>query len=139
MMDLKKYEKIILCCALALGIFCLGFFIGRDTGENEIIITTSGDTAASDNTITDASDENTPVPSPVEPNVSTQTQVNSKLNINTATSEDLQALPGIGEVLAERIINYRTENGDFQSVDDLLKVSGIGNTKLSNIKPYITT
>jgi len=148
-MDLKKYEKIILCCVTVLGIFSVGFFIGRDTGKNEIIITTSGtpaNTGTTANTVTSAADgtsagtggQTSPVPSPDESEAPAETQGSSKLNINTATADDLQALPGIGEVLAERIVEYRTQNGDFESVDDLRKVSGIGEAKLSNIKPYIT-
>ena len=54
-----------------------------------------------------------------------------KININTATGEELQSLSGIGPSMAERIIQYRTENGKFSSVDELLEVSGIGEKTLS--------
>ena len=59
-----------------------------------------------------------------------------KININTATAKQLQLLPGIGEVIAQRIVDYRTESGPFKSVDDLLNVSGIGDAKLEQLKPY---
>ena len=63
----------------------------------------------------------------------------SKLvNPNTATVEELVALPNLGEVLAERIIEYRIEKGSFTSVDDLLNVDGVGNSRLSLWKPYLT-
>lgn len=58
------------------------------------------------------------------------------VNINTASKEDLIALPGIGETMAERIILYREEHGPFRSVDDLLNVRGIGRKKLERIAPY---
>lgn len=61
----------------------------------------------------------------------------SLLNINTATSEQLQTLPGIGEVLAERILEKRKEMGRFQSAEDLLSVSGIGEKKFDDIKGKI--
>lgn len=61
----------------------------------------------------------------------------SLLNINTATSEQLQALPGIGKVLAERILEKREETGGFQSAEDLLSVSGIGEKKFEDIKGKI--
>lgn len=61
-----------------------------------------------------------------------------KININTATSEQLQLLPGIGESLAQRIIDYRNQNGNFTTTEDLLNVSGIGEKKYANIKDYVT-
>lgn len=60
------------------------------------------------------------------------------LNINTATREELEALPGIGVVLAERIIVRREEQGAFEGADDLLAVSGVGETVYDTISPYIT-
>lgn len=60
-----------------------------------------------------------------------------KVNINTATSEELQKLPGIGESIANRIITYRKENGKFKDIEDLKNVSGIGDAKFNNIKSYI--
>lgn len=59
------------------------------------------------------------------------------LNINTATAEQLAALPGIGPKLAERIIAYRTQKGGFVSVDDLDAVSGIGAHLIDSLRPYI--
>lgn len=61
----------------------------------------------------------------------------SKININTATQTELETLPGIGPSTAEKIINYRKENGKFGSIEDIKKVSGIGESKYSKIKDYI--
>jgi len=61
-----------------------------------------------------------------------------KLNINTATFEQIVDLPGIEETLAQKIIDYRTENGPFQSVDEITKVDGIGETILSDVQSLIT-
>lgn len=61
------------------------------------------------------------------------------LNINTATAGQLETLDGIGQVLAQRIVDYRNANGPFASVDDLLEVNGIGPGILETIRPQITT
>jgi len=61
-----------------------------------------------------------------------------KIDINRAEPWLLEALPGIGEVLAQRIVDYRSENGPFRRIEDLLKVSGIGEATLEQIKDYIT-
>jgi competence protein ComEA len=60
------------------------------------------------------------------------------VNVNTATAADLETLPGVGEVIAQAIVDYRTENGPFGSVDELLDVSGIGDTTLENIRELVT-
>ena len=60
------------------------------------------------------------------------------LNINSATKEQLQTLPGIGPAIAERIVLYREQFGPFKSPDDLLKVKGIGAKKLEKIKPFLS-
>jgi competence protein ComEA len=62
----------------------------------------------------------------------------SKVNINSASAVELEALPGIGEVIAQEILDYRTANGPFVSVDDLLDVSGIGEVTLENIRDLVT-
>ncbi len=60
------------------------------------------------------------------------------LNINTATASELETLPGIGEVKAAEIVAYREEHGLFLSLDDLLKVPGIGPELLEKMRPGIT-
>ena len=61
------------------------------------------------------------------------------VNINTAGVSELDGLPGIGPVLAQRIVEYREANGPFASVDGLLEVKGLGPGILEAIRPQITT
>ena len=61
-----------------------------------------------------------------------------RLDLNTATEEELEALPGIGPALAERIVVYRTENGPYLSVEELLLVRGIGEKTLQKLEAYVT-
>ncbi len=59
------------------------------------------------------------------------------VDINTASAAELDTLDGIGPAIAERIVQYRTKNGNFKSIEELSKVSGIGNNTLLKIKDYI--
>ena len=60
------------------------------------------------------------------------------VNLNTATAEQLETLPGIGPVLAQNILDYRTEHGPFRTVEDLLNVSGIGDARLEQLRDLVT-
>ncbi len=60
------------------------------------------------------------------------------VNVNTASVKELEVLPGIGEVLAQRIVEYRENNGPFKTPEDLLKVRGIGPKKLEEIRDLIS-
>ena len=60
-----------------------------------------------------------------------------KVHLNSATLEDLDALPGIGPVTAQKILDYRTAHGAFQSVDELDAVPGIGPARLAQLKPLV--
>lgn len=71
--------------------------------------------------------------------VSEDTVLNGKVNINTATKEQLKTLSGIGDSTADKIIKYREENGNFSNVEDIKKVSGIGESKYNKIAEKITT
>ena len=59
------------------------------------------------------------------------------INLNTATKEELITLPGIGEKTAEKILELRNIKGNYSSLDELLEVKGIGDTKFNNIKKFL--
>ena len=64
---------------------------------------------------------------------------NTKIvNINKATENELSTLPGIGNSLATRIVEYRKQNGNFKTIEDIKNVSGIGESKFANIKDFIS-
>lgn len=73
-----------------------------------------------------------------EDNTGNNLESNQKVNINTATKEELMKLSNIGESKAEKIIDYRTANGNFNSIEDIKKVSGIGDKLYDGIKENIT-
>jgi len=61
-----------------------------------------------------------------------------KINLNTATKEQLMSLPGVGEKTAEKILSYKTENKSFKKIEDIMGVSGIGEKKFEKMKEYLT-
>jgi len=61
-----------------------------------------------------------------------------KININTASQGELQELPRIGEVVAQRIIDFREKNGKFKKIEEIMKVRGVGEKIFANIKDLIT-
>ena len=64
-------------------------------------------------------------------------QVEGKVNINTATEAQIALLPGLGPKLATEVVNYRTNNGGFKTIEDIKKVSGVGDKKFEKIKDYV--
>jgi competence protein ComEA len=79
-------------------------------------------------------EESPPIPSPPAASPS-----DGKININTADSAALEALPGIGPVIAQRIIDYRLANGPFTQIEEIMDVSGIGPATFERIKDLIAT
>jgi len=61
-----------------------------------------------------------------------------KININTATADELATLPGVGNTIAKNIVEYREKNGNFKTIEELKNVKGIGDKKLEAIKGLIT-
>lgn len=155
----NKTTAILAALVLLFGGFTGGFFLGRNTrvgtiqttktvyetvpGETvilmqEVLVTLPPETTtAPEETIPSRSNPSTQTDRPKETEPKKE-EVTFPVNINTASAKELDALPGIGEVLAQRIIDYRNANGPFQSVDDLIKVKGIGEKTLEKIKPYAT-
>ncbi len=68
----------------------------------------------------------------------TNSSVSTKININTASLEDLDKLPGVGPATAQKIIDYRNQNGPFPNIEAIDNVSGIGPSKYSQMKDLIT-
>jgi competence protein ComEA len=80
------------------------------------------------------------VPGPDDPAIdesSPERSSDGRIQLNRATAIELDDLPGIGPVIAERIVAYRTANGPFSTIEDLLAVPGIGEAKLASLRDLV--
>ena len=126
----KQTFPILLAVTAVFLAFTIGLFIGRNTGHGDIQISHISPAPLHADKL--------PEPAQTQPTVPAQA-VLFPVNINSATQEELTALPGIGETLALRILDYRAENGPFSLPEELLNVPGIGAGKLEAILDLITT
>ena len=157
----NKAAAALLALVLLFSGFTGGFFLGRNTrveaiqttktvyetvpGETVIVLqevlvtlpaaTEPEETAAPDRSMPASSAPKETKPKETKPK---EPEVTFPVNINRANKQQLMALPGIGEVIAQRIIDYRNANGPFSSVDQLINVKGIGEKRLETLRPYAT-
>lgn len=130
---MKKPVNILVILTCVFAAFLGGFHIGRRMNRSPVHIYQITPAAESQpEALEEAQDEDEAVTEETEPGVV------FPLNINTATIPELDELPGIGPVLAQRIIDYRTTCGGYKAVEELLKVNGIGDAKLMEIIDLIT-
>ena len=66
-----------------------------------------------------------------------ETENGSVVNINLASMNELQLLPGVGPSTAQKIVDYRQQNGKFQRIEDIMNISGIGEKTFENLKDFI--
>lgn len=123
----KPRLSILVAVTLLFAVFTLGFFLGRNGshGSVELSVPAAMQTLPPQTTC----------PEPTTPET---VAVTFPIDINRADAEQLTALPGIGEVLAGRIVAYREENGSFLSTQELQSVEGIGEKRLDAILDLIT-
>lgn len=154
-MKLRFAEKLAIILTALMVAFFGGYYLRGTTLSGAVVIETEKAApvtaeAAPETAAVSASE--IPLPSrtpsavvsvsPLEAAASTGEELpeeprDDRLDLNTATLEELDTLPGIGPVLGQRILDYREEYGGFQTVDELIYVKGIGEKTLENIKNLV--
>ncbi|MBQ1169905.1 MAG: helix-hairpin-helix domain-containing protein [Oscillospiraceae bacterium] len=118
----------LLVITILFAVFSAGFFLGRNQNRNTVSVSLPAEFMTVPSVTTEPERAETE-----EPRV-----ISFPISINDADKESLMALPGIGEVLAQRILDYRDENGAFSAPEALLNVEGIGKKRLEEILDLIT-
>lgn len=124
-----KPELLLVTIVLIFFAFAGGFYLGSQNRSDENGIQVSRQSVLPSPSAS-AQESSAPQESSV--------QTDGLLNINTASRAELTELPGIGETIAQRIIDYREAHGGFSSIEELEQVSGIGSKRLDAIRDYIT-
>lgn len=126
----KRPGSILIAVTLLFAAFTLGFFLGRNTDKTPPVL------SVPEKLLT----EPAPTQAPPETTGSLEAApaVTFPIDLNAATEEELTALPGIGPVLARRILDYRGELGAFTAVEELMNVEGIGEKRMDAVWDLVT-
>ena len=123
----KQPVPLLLLLTIVFAAFTLGFFLGRNHSPEPVSLSVPAALMTEPVMVTEAP-ETKPTEQPIV----------FPIDLNTAQEKELMALPGIGEVLARRILAYRNEQGRFASVEELLNVEGIGKKRFEDMIDLIT-
>ena len=136
---MKKPVNILVVLTCIFAAFMGGFHIGRKLNRSPVYIyQTLPEKKPEPEAVSEPEAEIEAEASTEEMVEETEPAVQFPLNINTATVPELDLLPGIGPALAQRIVDYRTIHGNFQAVEELVKVNGIGESRMMDLLDLIT-
>ena len=158
-MNQRKITKLMLVFVLLVAIFTTGLYMGRSGRQGDFVVSTQHGVgpleefvfaAIQEQVAQDAQNQTAPVqvppedaqadpdPSAQEEDVGQADAADKQININVAQVEELVELPGIGPVIAQRIIDHREEYGPFRIIEEITDVSGIGEQRFADIWHMIT-
>lgn len=135
MKQLRLPVVLLLLSGIFAG-FLAGLYVGRNRAGQTIYLVPASTLPPTESVVA-ASAPETPTASEY-PATEYPTTPDGKIDVNLADAIDLTLIPGIGDVLAQRIVAYREQYGPFQSIEELSNVDGIGQKKLNEIMKYAT-
>lgn len=130
---MSKAEGIAILLTAVLISLALGFYFGRNSVRGTMVVSTELPLQEVASDILEASAPPEAISAPVKE----AEEVEWPIDLNTATTEELQMLPKIGPVLAERIVAYRESMGGFVYKEELMNVEGIGQTIYDKLEEYV--
>ena len=137
----NRSVNFLLALTILIAGVTIGFSWGRNTGHQPValsIVQKVTPAVTTPGMVPPVSDTAQATSDPIAPSLETEPPNTGPVNVNTADLKTLMTLPGIGEVLAQRIIDYRQTHGNFQHLEELTNVSGIGQKRLDAILDYAT-
>ncbi len=141
----KQAMSMLVALTLIFSGFTAGYFLGRSHSPGSVQLSVPPALTAPAPKVAETlpatepqSAETEPGETEPAPTQATEPPVTFPIDLNTADARELMALPGIGEVLAGRILAYRQDHGPFEAVEELMNVSGIGEKRLEAVLDLVT-
>lgn len=134
----SKFRMVLLLAAAAVtAVVLTGLYSARPLEFYQVTVeaTPAPATASSQ---AQPTEETIPVEEDTSSEGPQEVLVEKSVNLNTATLEELDLLPGVGPAIAQRIIDYREQNSGFYDIEEIMEVSGIGEKTFAKLEPYIT-